>query len=95
MDNEEGGNDSLASSVVVKEDAVVDEDAPSNYFDSLAIDTMNSGSHGFEWSNSDFCSSAVNLKSVTNVAMSVHDEHFDVDNIDPSPFIRAQKTLRK
>jgi hypothetical protein len=107
MDNEESGNASLASSDVVEEDTVikvdvvmaeeagVELDAPSNNFDSLAIRAMKSGSHGFEWSNSDFCSSAVNLKSVTIFAMFVHDEHFDVDNIDPSTIYKSTEDFEK
>jgi len=62
--------------------AVDVEDASLTDFDSLEIGAMNLGSHGFEWHNSDFCSSAVNLKSVTNSTMSVHDDFFDVDTID-------------
>jgi len=107
MDNEGSGNASLATSDVVEEDAVikvdvvmaeeagVELDAPSKYFDSLAIGAMKSGSHGCEWRNSDFCSSAVNFKSVTNVAMSVHDEHFDVDNIEPSTIYTSTEDFER
>jgi hypothetical protein len=89
MDNKEGGKDALAS-----HDVHV-EDVPLTDFDSLATDATNLSSHGFEWRNSDFCSSAVNLKSVTNTTMSVHDEYFDVDNIDPASVLWATMTMSK
>ena len=56
-------------------------------YDSVAVGGSSSYIEGYDWSNSTFCMTLIQLKSCKQDSMSFNADMFDLDNVDPSSII--------
>jgi hypothetical protein len=61
-----------------------DDDSSLNVFDSVAVDSSSSYVAEYDWSNSSFFTTSMQLKSKDNDALLLTDERFDINHVDPS-----------
>ena len=61
-----------------------DDDSSLNVFDSVAVDSSSSYVAEYDWSNSSFFTTSMQLKSKDNDALLLTDERFDINHSDPS-----------
>jgi hypothetical protein len=60
------------------------DDSSLNVFDSGAVGNSSSYVAEYDWSNSSFFTTSIQLKSRDNDALSLTDERFDINHSDPS-----------
>jgi hypothetical protein len=60
------------------------DDSSLDLYDSVAVSGSSSYIQGYDWSNSSFCMTSIQLKSRKQDSMSLNADTFDVDDVDPS-----------